>query len=382
MDKFESLEKLLEEFPQISIASESDNKEILEFYHKKEMKGESSSVQYLRGEDFFAFLRERSERYIVFLLRDDTAKIRGIGVVSYRAGFVEGKREIVGYLGDLRVSFNKKLIREWRKFYSLLIKNSKFFAETFYCKSYSTVLIEGNKQSKNNLVNSGIESIQYKLQSYYQMHNLIGEIRLPKFSKAYKVENAEIKQREEILTFLNKEDANRLFGRDWGVELEYRLKYWSRFNIANFLVVKDAEGKIVAVTSFWNPNKNKQVMISEIPKVMKLIHFFRWIPFLNLRPLPLVGRPLDILYLNQIHFTSDLGQETKKHIFNKIVNHLFKERFNILAFASFAGEEEVYNSRRFIGHKIKMGYYTVHYDQQDPINLKNNQLIAFDMALV
>lgn len=39
-------------------------------------------------------------------------KIKGISVVSYRSGFMNGNLETIGYLGDLRIEFSKKLIRE------------------------------------------------------------------------------------------------------------------------------------------------------------------------------------------------------------------------------------------------------------------------------
>ena len=64
-----TLEIFLKDFPHISIASEENNQEILDFYHQNPMSSNKSQIYYLRGDNFFDFLKERSHHFLVLLLR-------------------------------------------------------------------------------------------------------------------------------------------------------------------------------------------------------------------------------------------------------------------------------------------------------------------------
>lgn len=71
MNTYQTIDHLLTAFHHIRIANSNDNQNILNFYQTTEMKSEDSSVIYKRGDNFFNFLEERSEHFIVFLLEND-----------------------------------------------------------------------------------------------------------------------------------------------------------------------------------------------------------------------------------------------------------------------------------------------------------------------
>lgn len=100
------------------------------------------------------------------------------------------------------------------------------------------------------------------------MHNVVGRIKLPIKQTKFEVTTLNQQDQNELVIFLNQDDQKRIFGRNWNIELNHRLKTWDNFSEKNFVIVRDTNKKIVAVTSFWNPIKNKQIQITKIPTPM------------------------------------------------------------------------------------------------------------------
>lgn len=86
--------------------------------------------------------------------------------------------------------------------------------------------------------------------------------------------------------------------------------------------------------------------------------------------------------MNQIHFAVNLSVKNKKEIIDLIINRLFKEKFDILAYSTFSFEDDIYQNKKLIGHSVLMGLYSVHYQNLFPITKQNKPHIAFDMVLV
>src|SRR4051794_29165243 len=113
-----SLDALLAAYPSIRIASsdEEENQRILRFFDQSPMKGSSLSLRYERKPDFFALLRMQAPRSLV-VVADKGGEIASVGTISVRAGYVDGRVVSVGYLGDLRIAFDRRLLVQWRKVY-------------------------------------------------------------------------------------------------------------------------------------------------------------------------------------------------------------------------------------------------------------------------
>lgn len=387
---YQTLEQLLQNFPHIRLATELDNSAILEFYHACDMQNKSENVKYTRGKDFFSFLKERSSYNLVFTLWDSPLKdnqIMGIGAVSFRQGHIGGKQTTVGYLGDLRVTLSRKLIREWRNFYTQLIKFSPFLPETKNCRYYQTVLMHENQTALVNLTQAKIKNLDYHLISNYRMINIVGILKAPFFSRQFSIRHATAADREKLIDFLIKSDRDRIFGRYWETELDYRIKHWNNFFCENFLII-EKENVWVAVTSIWNPIATKQVEVSHIPSIFKIIiPILNLIPVFQIKELPKKNTPIEILYLNQLHFNQEVNFD-KKRIVREIIPYLFKYNFNILAVFEFEKNKIFSCQKSFIKHHIEMGFYSVHYKNddgtiRDVLTLEDNQLDpAFDMSLV
>lgn len=382
-----TLKDLLKDFPHISLASEAENEEILEYYHQTALAAKESTIIYKREHDFFAFLKERSSKYLVFILRDDAKKIQGVAVASFRPGHINGQKQMIGYLGDLRVSLNRKLIREWRGFYGLFIEKSPSLEETGHCRYFQTALMSTNAYSKSNLADTKIPHLHYKELCRYQMINIIGKIG--SFQSRYKISFALASEVEEIKILLQNDHQKRMFGHDWSLEFNRRLDTWKNFSLNNWITVRDSQGSLVATTCLWNPIDTKQIIVPRIPLVFKIIaSIAKLIPKIYLKNLPLPGRPIDILYINQISFAPSLRKGEESHIFRAIIEHAFNLNFNMLAYCDFEREGLTQGMRGLITQKNQMGFFTVHYKDteghlRDELMLDESMLSpSFDMALV
>lgn len=385
----QSLNELLKDFPHIALAANTaaENEELLSFYHQTELAAKESAVIYKRGNDFFKFLSERSDKFFVFTLRDDQKKLQGVAVVSYRPGYIHNELQTVGYLGDLRVALNRKLIREWRKFYGTFLEQSPLMEETEFCRYYQTALMSTNAYSKNNLADSKIPNLIYKELAGYQMINIIGKFGT--FTSDYKITNANPSDKTEMIALLEEDHSQRLFGHDWRNEFERRLKLWNQFKLEDTIVVRNKDNKLIAVTSVWNPIQSKQIIVPKIPFVFQAIgKFANIIPGLTLKPIPVAGKPIDILYINQISFSADISTPEQSKILRGIIELVFKRDFNMLAYCDFDRDHLTKNLRGLITQKNKIGFYSVHYKNEkgeirDELFLKEDMRTpAFDMALV
>lgn len=385
-----TLEIFLKDFPHISIASEENNQEILDFYHQNPMSSSKSQIHYLRGDNFFSFLKERSHHFLVLILRDDQKQIQGLGVISFRPGYINNKLITVGYLGDLRVRLNRKLIREYRSMYAALIKASPNMPETHFCKFYQTVLIDSNQESQNNLSSNKIPNLYYDRLRAYKMINIWGRIQWPRlYQLFFTIKKATLDDRESILKFLESETNKSNFNHDWNSELDQRLKYWNSFDYSNILLVHNAQNELCALTMTWNPIKTKQVTISKVSPLIKLAHaLIKNLPFFEVKNLPRENEAIDILYLHQFTFKKELTGKQQKMIVHEIINSCFKLNFKLLAYADFANEKYLENTFTYLNNTLSMALYSVHFKNPEegvlnPIDsIKDKESLGFDMSLV
>lgn len=384
-----TLLSLLKEFPNISLATVSDNKEILEYYHRSQLTTSSHDIIYKRGEDFFSFMKEKSSKYLVFLLRDDTLAIQGMASISYRDGYINSKLVKVGYLGDLRVSLNRKLIRQWRNFYSKLILESCNMKETFHCGHYQTALVHDNSLSRNNLVNSKIKGIKYQLLEDYHMINIVGSYGFKRANK-FVIDKLSKDNFSELLDFLERDQVEREFGINYKFELPYRLKNWENFQESDWIIIRNSVGgEVLAATSAWGPKSSKQLLLSDVPLIFKIIKLAsKFIPFLKVYDLPESGTPIKIKYINQISFKKNISRNQKGLLFKDIANYYYNlnVNLNLLAYCDYDRECFKKELGGLLFHETPMGLYSVHTATDSGVILnevsRSDNMPSFDMALV
>jgi hypothetical protein len=260
--------------------------------------------------------------------------------------------------------------------------------ETQFCRYYQTVLMSENRLSQNNLADTKIANLHYKKLADYQMINIVGRLGL-NFKISPNIRWAQPTDRNELINFLQADHQSRLFGHDWSKEFDRRLKRWGNFSISDNIIVTDRDKNIIAVTSVWNPIHSKQILVPHIPFIFKALSLLASIiPGVNLKPLPQEMKPIEILYLNQISFAPHLSDKEKVRIFKIIIDLAFTREFNMLAYCDFDREGLSAKSKNLITQKTPLGFYCVHYKNNDGA-LRDELFLrpedpspAFDMALV
>jgi len=389
-----TLKSLLKDYSNIELAEPSsadDNRDILEYYHLSQMTTSSESIFYDRGDNFFDFLKERSDKFLVFTMRSDDGVMKGIACVSFWEGMINGKLTTVGYLGDLRISLDRKLIRQWRKLFGEFMKYSPQFPETNHCRYYQTVLIDENSKARNNLIETKIPGIKYEKLCAYKMINIVGHYGVRPQSKYTLDPLTQINDHEnlkkEVTAFLQQGHQNLAFGHNWSKTLDYRLEHWNGEDQQDMVGLRDEKNNLVAVTSFWSPQESKKIKLSSIPKLFKWIDpLFKILPFIKTYKLPKAHSPLQIKYLNQIVFSPNLSDEDKVNIFKQLI-YFALNKYRDLHFISYCEmdyETFMDKQKGLIYHSKLMGLYSVHaLDEsnalRDPIE---QDRFAFDMVLV
>ena len=101
------LAELVARYPNTRLATPADNARILDFFERTPMHTSAFDVQYTRRPDFFTLLRYQSDRAFVIITEDESGGIRSLATASLRPGWVKGQPTTIGYLGDLRVRFDR-----------------------------------------------------------------------------------------------------------------------------------------------------------------------------------------------------------------------------------------------------------------------------------
>ena len=94
--------------------------------------------------DFLGSSGFQSERFTVLVDEDDSGAIRGIATLTHRPGYLHGGEREIMYLGDFRVAFDRQAMKNWRKFYSLILESNDI--PTITC------VIDENLRAQNALV--------------------------------------------------------------------------------------------------------------------------------------------------------------------------------------------------------------------------------------
>lgn len=377
------LENLLKNFPHVSLATHENNKEILEFFSRFNLKNNAELVHYDRHPDFFGLLKARGHNSLTFVLREDDSSLQGVAVVSFRPGYINGELTTVGYLGDLRVSLNRKLIREWRNCFKAFIENSSQMKETGGCCHFQTALMDDNADSRATLASNKISGVHYEKLMSYHMVNVIGSLPHPHHLSNLVLEKAEARDHNSLVEFLNNCSQHIPFGHDWNQELPHRFKNWPGYSYQNFLISKDKEGKIVGAISYYDPSPLKTMSLSKIPTEVKLLKKLTGLlPLFNQCPLPKEGKSMEVLYLERPFCGSGLKATQLVH---KAIQELLVRECHMIAFTDWPKASLADGLKGFFTHITPMALYSVHpLKDRVPLYLfpKLTTPPQFDMAMV
>jgi hypothetical protein len=382
------LNELLAKHPLIKIAGPRENDAILEFFSSLSMEGKKMEISYERDPDFFHFLGLGGPCFFVFIIKSKSGEISGLGTIVLRPGQIKGKKEWVGYLGDLRIKPDRKTSVLWRNFYGDLIRYSADIDEFGGCQYFYTSILKENKKATNALVLNKKNSFQYFHLIDYKMVNIF--IRFSFWeslkSNSFFISQGKVEDKGEIVKFLANQNKNKAFGHCFEEsydELNFRIENWKPFYWDNFIIVKNLKGKIVGLTFLWSPSPFKKIILRKIPPFFKLYFTFQ-----NLfKKSPKEGGEFKVQYLNFLSFELSLNKKEKEAIFKKMVNFIYhlpsSKKFHALSFCSFKGNVTE-KLKGYITQETSLSLYTV---TVRPMNEKKTLTLGelppgFEMSLV
>ncbi len=380
------LAELLEKYPEVKIADRSVNAKILKFFDETPMKGTGLQLRYERAPDFFKFLDYQSKDYFVFYAEKEN-QVMGVGTLVIRPGMIHGENVHVGYLGDLRVKFDKRLAILWRRFYGDLMENIYKIEEFHHCKYLLTAIIDENVQAVKALVHNDRLPYKYIPKAPYQMVNILMKAPLLGMRKgSYKVRKAHEIDKESINLFLERNHHKRSFGFSFNKthnELDYRLKNWNNFDMSNMVIV-EKNGNLLAVTGLWTPSPAKKIVVESLPKEQeKQLKFLS--PFTKI---PKVEEELKVQYMTLLTIEESLDRKEKQQVFRQLVLelHKFKEVKNshMLAYADFPTQDPLLPALKgFVHFETPMTLYqVVDKEVRDRDEVMDGFPPGFEMALV
>ena len=374
------IRELLLRHPGVTIADESENAEILDFFSSTQIQGQELQIKYDRSPDFFTFLRLHSNEYLVFLYRGIEGTIQGVGTLVIRSGYVNGVLEKVCYLGDLRMGFDRKGAVIWRKVYSDLLKYQGQIDQLKKVKKFYTCLIDDNRRSQLSLANNRKAGFKYHRVCPYSMITLIAKKPSLRFRNNSPQTVFPVADLEELLKFYRSNEAVLECGYAFSSEINRRLQRWDNFKTDNFIVIKDGE-RIIASCAMWSPQGSKKILLSKIPFFLKLV--FAFFKLLSLGSFKFNGE-LKVLYVTHLMFDRNLSLKEKSAAFKLILDEAWVRRQELgchfLSFCDFKKASLKESATGYFNNEVAMALYEVQEIEMPEPN--QQEVYGFEMALV
>lgn len=250
------------------LATSADNRGCLELFSAVPMRGELVlSTQ--REPDFFSLYAMQGVEPYTYVGDDGEGGLVGMATALIREGWLDGAPARVGYLGDLRIRFDRA--RTFGRFFG------DFFdvlCERTGCTAYYTAILTSNRAAMNALTRRKAKRVN---QPYYQQLHAFDAVsvqltrkRTP--SSSVRVRSATSADVPRLTEVLAAEHQRRAFGYryDQG-ELERRLAKWPGFSLEDTLVAEDSSGGLLGFTTLWDPSRVKRYRVHAYEGSMKWV---------------------------------------------------------------------------------------------------------------
>ncbi len=368
------LAEVLAPYKNFEVASESENREILEFFHSMTMDTPAMSLRYDRGDDFFGYLYEQCEKCVVITMKNDDGSIHGLGSIALIRHYMAGNSQVCAYLGDLRISpkLNAKVRVKWKQCYADVISKFSEIEEFKGIKYLYSAILDDNLAAMKSLLKNNDRIIYHPLTTYETL-NIYGKNPLLKISRSkLKVEKVDFDLVKHLLfSEMKSQGFHYDFSNAEYSELDRRMRTWQNFSQNSFISVTRTNGEVVATCAPWICGTKKLV-------VTKISSFYQFLgkkifPFFGI-PKMKEGEEIKILYLTHLTFKEELTPAEKTSALCLLVNEVLKTRrsdFHLVSFFNYPCYE--IGALPFFYQSTKATLYQVmsdvQYEQEDFIEL-------------
>lgn len=384
-----NIKDILAPYKFFELAGPSDNQGLLDFFKTMTMDTSAYSIRYDRGDDFFSFTNEQSKRSYVFIIRDEKGIIKGTAAIALIPHFLDGKKEICAYLGDLRISpsLNPKIRVLWKKCYSDIITNFVNLDEFKDIRYLYSAILDDNQNAMRSLLKNN-DQIYYHELSHYETINIysnhfFNRNRLK--SKTFEITNG---SPDEIHSFLG-QDSSRSGMKQYispsdndKDELHQRFQRWENFSFDSFITVKNKTNNDIVFTCAPHMPRTKKLIAERMSLPHKLLGLL----------LPLLGIPalrekkeIKVLYLTHLVFSPTLSSIEKTEVLSLVLGTLLKNKhrnYHLISFFYFP--QWNLPSLPFYNETTKAKLYQVmsksQYESKEFLNLRNSPP-AFEIGI-
>jgi hypothetical protein len=375
------LSAFLQDYPQITIATEADNADILAFFSQTQIESKNLEILYDRSPDFFAFLKLHSADFLVLIYRPEGAPVQGVATMLFRQGYVQGQIQRICYLGDLRMGFDRRGSLLWRQVYGEFFRRQKEITEFKDVQIFYTCLLNDNRHSARSLARNKKSGFAYHPVCGYRMILLL--MKKP-FHATTPHRNLQVlcsPPPAKILDFYAAHERSMTAGYVYSHEIPQRLTSWApSLQDTDFLAVS-RDGRLLAACALWSPRESKRIELNKLSWGLKSL--FSLVRILSLGRVHF-QRELKVLYVTHLLFAQDLTPDEKQEVFRPLLQAAWEKRaekkYHFLTFADFNEKTLVPAATGFITHQVGMAIHEV--TSSSAAVPSSQQEYGFEMALV
>jgi hypothetical protein len=203
----------------------------------------------------------------------DDPGFSGMAASVVREGWLDGRRQKVGYLGDLRLRGNGRARRHFPALFGHFFEEH---AARTGCEDFYTAVLAHNALALQSLVRRGKKARagqpHYHLLRTYEMASvqllLPRRVRIP---SGLTVASATAEDVPAVAAFLHADHRARPFGYCFeDGELEHRLARWPGFTLEDTLVARAEDGRVVGCCTLWDVSPVKRYRVVRYGGAMKV----------------------------------------------------------------------------------------------------------------
>jgi hypothetical protein len=368
-----NLEKFCSRFPDWRVATEKDNKKILEYYDTMIMQGGTINLRHKKDPDFFRFNNYESARHHTFINENSNNEVEGLLILTLRPCYINGNKKNVGYFSDLRF-VNSKLRKskfQWKDFANKVLSEGVTIDEFDGCKHYL-----GSYIATNNIAIKAIKDKSPWRVSDVVSHQVVSILaRKPKkFIANYipqkphlkvTVSKADESDLQQIMEFLDRQNKVKAFGYVFSGkdnELERRFKAWDDFSISSFYIAKNERGEIIGCTALWDPSKGRRIIVDKYPAYLEMLG--KGVNLFGKKTLKR-GCELKIIYLTHREIDYSLAPDHKILVLNKLLDAIYESKihreYHSIAFADYFKDSMIQGiENNYVVLKTQINIYQLH----------------------
>jgi RimJ/RimL family protein N-acetyltransferase len=287
----------------VRVATRADSPALCDLLRRVHIRSNLDLTQE-RDPDFFRLLDMHLGEHEVLIAEGRDGRAGACGALSIRPGWVDGRIENVGYLGDLRIVPGSRAAAVMPKVFAKLLERARdrLGAQVFY-----TVIFDENEAAKRSLVERSEKRKGlpiYRVMTPFEMTNV--QFTTSKGRPGAPVERASRAGLDELIAFLAERARSRVMGDPCdAARMMRRLETWP-LAVDSFLIARRS-GRIAGCAAPFDTDPFKRT------RVLGYYGRMRWIrtafdlgaAVLRYPPLPAPGETFRFAFLSHLEVRDD-----------------------------------------------------------------------------